>query len=62
VISNPADTETKAMEAASTAAGEYLEDIGKTDLLTLSTAEWVKLIEVICSGYVTARTDLRAAP
>lgn len=33
--------------AASSAAGEYLEELGKTDLANLSKDEWFNLLNVI---------------
>ncbi len=43
--------ETAAIEAASSLAGEYLESIGKTDLVSLTEAEWLTLLEVVVTAF-----------
>jgi hypothetical protein len=48
---DPDEHEIAAIAAASPMAGEYLESIGKTDLATLTEAEWLTLLEVIITAY-----------
>jgi len=43
--------EAAAIAAASPAAGEYLESVGKTDLAALTRAEWLTLLEVVVTAY-----------
>ena len=43
--------EIAAIAAAGPLAGEYLESIGKTDLATLSEAEWLAFLEVVVTAY-----------
>lgn len=46
--------EIAAIAAAGPLAGEYLESIGKTDLATLSEAEWLTFLEVVVTAYQDA--------
>jgi hypothetical protein len=48
---DPTPNEIAAMQAGGQLAGEYLESIGKSDLVTLSTEEWSTLIKVVVTGY-----------
>lgn len=48
---DPDEHEAAAIEAASPAAGEYLESLGKTDLAALTRAEWLTLLEVVVTAY-----------
>jgi hypothetical protein len=50
-VVDPDEHETAAIAAASPVAGEYLDSIGKTDLATLTEAEWLTLLEVIVTAY-----------
>jgi hypothetical protein len=50
-VIDPDEHETAAIAAASPMAGEYLDSIGKTDLATLTDAEWLTLLEVIITAY-----------
>lgn len=57
--------ETAAIAAASPMAGEYLESIGKTDLATLTEAEWLTLLEVVVTAYqdeLARRLDAERRP
>ena len=51
---DPDEHEIAAIEAASPMAGEYLESIGKTDLVVLTEAEWMTLLEVVVTAYQDA--------
>ncbi len=55
---DPTRHERAAMEHAVTMAGEYIEGLGQTDLMTWSPDEFATLIEVI----VTAFTDRLREP
>jgi hypothetical protein len=62
---DPDEHETGAIVAASPMAGEYLESIGKTDLATLSEAEWLTLLEVVVTAYqdeLARRLDAERRP
>jgi hypothetical protein len=48
---DPTPNEQAAMVAGGDAAGEYLESLAKSDLATLSPAEWRQLIEIVVTGY-----------
>lgn len=37
--------------------GEYLEEIGKTDLATLTVQEWQTFLECVCFGYATKKAE-----
>jgi hypothetical protein len=50
-VIDPDEHEQAAIAAASPMAGEYLDSIGKTDLATLTDAEWLTLLEVIITAY-----------
>jgi hypothetical protein len=50
-VVDPDEHETAAIAAASPAAGEYLESIGKTDLVALTGDEWLTLLEVVVTAY-----------
>jgi hypothetical protein len=47
---DPTPTEQAAMGAGGNDAGEYLEALAKSDLATLSPAEWWQLIEIVITG------------
>ena len=55
---DPTPNEIAAMQAGGQLAGEYLESIGKSDLVTLTTEEWSTLIEVVVTGYCDTLRDL----
>ena len=56
---NPTD-EQEAFEHASDMAGEYLEELQKTDLATFSQEEWLTLIGVIVNGFSAALLKIRS--
>jgi Family of unknown function (DUF6511) len=55
---DPTPNEQAAMAAGGTAAGEYLESLAKSDLATLSPAEWRQLIEIVVTGYCDTLREL----
>lgn len=55
---DPTPNEMAAMQAGGLLAGEYLESIGKSDLVTLTTEEWATLMEVVVTGYCDTLRDL----
>ena len=55
---DPTPNEQAAMAAGGDAAGEYLESLGKSDLATLSPAEWRQLIEIVVTGYCDTLREL----
>jgi hypothetical protein len=57
---DPTPNEEAAMAVGGDAGGAYLEAIAKSDLATLSLAEWRQLIEVVVTGYCDALRDLAA--
>jgi hypothetical protein len=57
---DPTPTEQAAMAAGGNGAGEYLESLAKSDLATLSPAEWRQLIEIVVTGYCDTLRELAA--
>ncbi len=57
---DPTPNEQAAMIAGGNAAGEYLESLAKSDLATLSPAEWRQLIEIVVTGYCDTLLELAA--
>ena len=55
---DPTPNEQAAMAHGGAMAGEYLDSLGRTDLASLSVAEWGALIEVIVTGYCDRLRDL----
>jgi hypothetical protein len=53
--------ERKARRIASEEAGEYLDQIGKTDLAKLTETEWVTFNEKIILGFERAMRDVIAS-
>ena len=51
-----------ALQSASKNAGEYLEELQKTDLRTLSKEEWFELLNVIQKNYFFKKSDLTICP
>lgn len=45
------DITKQAQEYASDMAGEYLTELNKTDLIKMTRAEWMELINVITKNY-----------
>jgi len=57
---DPTPNEEAAMAAGGDAAGAYLESLAKSDLATLSPAEWRQLIEIVVTGYCDTLRELAA--
>lgn len=51
-----------ALEYASSQAGEYLEDLKKTDLAKFTPEEWGAFIEIIAINYQQKRFELAPCP
>lgn len=45
------DEETKAFDAASDRAGEYLDALGKTDMAQFTEEEWFDLLAAVVQGW-----------
>lgn len=48
---DPTPNERAAMVEGGQLGGEYLESLGKTDLVTLTEAEWAIFVEAVVTGY-----------
>lgn len=48
---DPTPNEIAAMSVGGQEGGAYLESLGKTDLATLTEAEWDQFLEIIVTGY-----------
>ena len=57
---DPTPNERAAMTEGGMAGGEYLESIGKTDLVTLTEPEWDTYVEVIVTRYCDHLRELAA--
>ena len=57
---DPTPNEEAAMTAGGDAAGAYLESLGRSDLATLSPAQWRQLIEIVVTGYCDTLRELAA--
>jgi hypothetical protein len=55
---DPTPNERAAMAHGGAVGGEYLDNLGKTDLAQLSLAEWQSFIEAIVTGYCDHLRDL----
>lgn len=55
---DPTPNECAAMAVGGRAGGEYLDSLGKTDLATLTEAEWAIFVEAIVTGYCDHLRDL----
>ena len=55
---DPTPNEQAAMAAGGSAAGAYLESLCRSDLATLSPAEWRQLIEIVVTGYCDTLREL----
>ena len=55
---DPTPNEEAAMTAGGDAAGAYLESLGRSDLATLSPAQWRQLIEIVVTGYCDTLREL----
>lgn len=54
--------ELAAIEVGGQCGGEYLDEIGKTDLATLSKAEWSTFLRCVVGGYVADMQKRIKAP
>lgn len=52
------ETQKKARDAAGALAGEYLEVVGKTDIMQFTSDEFDMLILTVVEGYRDAMTEL----
>ena len=57
---DPTPNEKAAMDHGGRMGGEYLESIGKTDLLSLTLEEWTTFIECVVTGYCDRLRELAA--
>jgi len=57
---DPTPNECAAMREAGKACGAYLERLQKTDLVTLTRAEWDSFIEIIITAYCDHLRELAA--
>ncbi len=57
---DPTPNERAAMTEGGMAGGEYLESIGKTDLVALTQAEWDIFVEAVVTGYCDHLRELAA--
>ena len=48
---DPTDAELEAREHAGAMGGEYLDQLGKTDLAVLTLEEWGTFVAAVCDGY-----------
>ncbi len=48
---DPTPNESEAMRVGGQEGGQYLESIGKSDLATLSEAEWDRFIDAVITAY-----------
>jgi hypothetical protein len=55
---DPTQNERTAMDHAVAMAGEYIESLGRTDLMTWSPEEFATLIEVIVTAFTDRLRDL----
>jgi Family of unknown function (DUF6511) len=53
-MDNPTKHEIGAMYDAAEKGGEFLNNLGKTDLATMDRNEWMQFIDSVCTGYVDA--------
>jgi archaellum component FlaD/FlaE len=60
-MDNPTKHEIAAIMATSDPAGAYLENIGKTDLATMSQDEWMNFLEVVCTAFSDKMMELAAS-
>jgi len=54
--------EDAALEHAGKCAGEYLDELGKTDLSELTSEEWVQIIRVVGLNFLHKRAELQPCP
>jgi hypothetical protein len=48
---DPTDAEVEAREHAGAMGGEYLDQLGKTDLAVLTLEEWRTFVGAVCGGF-----------
>ena len=48
---DPSDAELEAIEHAGAMGGEYLDQLGKTDLAAFTPDEWWTFVGAVCGGY-----------
>lgn len=52
------DYERRALEDGGNAGGEYLDEIGKTDLASLDEAEWSTFLGKVLTGYADSMREI----
>lgn len=57
----PNECEKAAMRDAGMQAGQYIESLGRTDMVSWTEAEWDAMIGVVCSAYVESLLRQQAA-
>lgn len=57
---DPTPHEREAMDHGGSMGGEYLDELGKTDLAKLTPEEWATFVECICTGYVEKLAEIAA--
>lgn len=57
---DPTPNESEAMSVGGQQGGEYLENIGKSDLTTLTETEWDRFIDAVVTGYCDHLRELAA--
>lgn len=55
---DPTPNERAAIAHGGAMGGEYLESIGRTDLVSLSREEWLTFVEAVVTGYCDHLLDL----
>lgn len=56
------DYQIEAARYAGRMGGEFLEEIGKTDLATLSAEQWDAFVRCVCMNYATKEAELEPCP
>lgn len=52
------DFERRALEDGGNAGGEYLDELGKTDLATLDPEEWSRFLGLVMTGYADSMREI----
>ena len=60
-MQEPTKHEIDAMMASSKKGGEYLDNLGKTDLAVMTENEWMGLVDAICSAFSDRMMELSAS-
>lgn len=55
---DPTEHEVEAIMAASEPAGQYIEALGRTDMATWSSDEWLGFLEAVVTGYENRLAEL----